>query len=329
MRDDDAVTLASALEWQRDYARRLGSPVSAHILDAVLETPEIQALLPDEVRFGSLPGLRVMAAVHRLAIDRLAPGVAVYLPTLGGTAPTDRGRSAFADEVRRALAAYPEILAEYLARVPQTNETARASLLRCALSRLDPAVPVALYEFGCSAGLNLMVDQLPGVPQLEAGPLPPIASRAGCDLRPIDCTTERGRALLSSYIWVDDVDRWTRLQEALALRQQVDVSIVESDAEAFVRGIELRTGACTVVWHSAMWVYLEAATRTGIWAAINALGDTARESAPLVHVSWERVEDGADNLFVLAMRRWDGGADHGQERVLATGLSHGTGVTLI
>ena len=329
MTDDDIVPVAEALEWQRDYATRLGSPVAALILQSALDSLAELPLIPAHVRFGSLPGLRIMAAVHRLAIDRQAPGVAMHLPTLGGTPPHTATQPGFSGAVVSALRSNPHMLTDYLERIPQTNEVGRARLLRAALSRLDPSTPVALYEFGCSAGLNLMADVLPGVAEWEVGDIPRIVGRRGCDLRPVDAATVDGRALLSSYIWVDDVDRWARLQSALRVREQVDVTVTTSDAEAFIRGITLSPGVCTVIWHSAMWVYLDASQREGITDAIEALGEQAHSDSSVVVVSWELGDHRQDNLFELAIRQWDGVAHKGERRVIATGLSHAGDVTMV
>ncbi|MCX6431622.1 MAG: DUF2332 family protein, partial [Actinobacteria bacterium] len=186
--DDGAwVPMPEALGWQRDVVLAAGSPVAAQILQAVIDdAAQGGGLAGDvtvDVRFGAFPGLRVMAAVHRLALERRAARVAMCLPTLGGTAPTtSRGRAQFRSEVVSVLAANLPVLRAGLAHTPQTNDPGRAALLRCALSRLDPAMPVRLREIGASAGLNLRADALPGIAELEAAPLPVVIDRQGCDL---------------------------------------------------------------------------------------------------------------------------------------------------
>jgi len=327
-RDDEVVSLEYALQWQRDYVRDLGSPVAAAILEAALRNPDIKNLMSDPVRFGSLPGLRWMAAIHRLAIDRLAPGVAMHLPTLGGTPPTQAGRDAFMDAVSAAALANPDVIAEYFARVPQTNETSRAAVLRCALSRMPCSQPVRLFEFGCSAGLNLLADLLPGLPALEAGPMPNIIDRVGCDLRPVDARTPEGRAVLSSYVWVDDIDRWTRLQQALDVESRSAITVKRQDAADFVREIEPVAGSCTVIWHSAMWIYLDQSQRREVSLAIEGVAAKATLDAPVVHISWEWHELQDEGPFELAITTWNGTPTSGATTVLATGTSHGTSVVL-
>ena len=327
-RDDEVVSIEHALEWQRDYVLGLGSPVAGLILEAALASPVITSMLPNPVRFGSLPGLRWMAAIHRLAIDRHAPEIAVHLPTLGGSAPTDVGRVRFLESVESAAVRHRSVVSNYLARVPQTNEASRATVLRCALSRLDPKIPVRLFEFGCSAGLNLRADLLPGNADLEVGPLPVIAERIGCDLDPVDANTPDGRALLSSYVWVDDVDRWASLQNALEVASDVPVVVKKQNARDFVLLIEPKPGFATVIWHSAMWIYLDDTQRREVMDAIEHVAALATPESPVIHISWEWHELQELGPFELVQTQWNGRSDHGVPKVIATGTSHGTAVTL-
>ncbi len=324
------VSITEALQWQIDYVMDAGSPVSAQILRAVIDDVahggEVASHLPTMPRFGDLVGLRVMAAVHRLALDRQAPEVALHLPTLGGAPPrSDKDAAAFRRAVITTLTDHDETLQESLGRTPQTNETGRAALLRCVLSREDSSLPVRLREMGASAGLNLRADHLPGEPSLESGPLPPINDRVGCDLDPVDIGTPEGRALLGSYVWVDDVDRFARLDRAMRVAARVPAEVRRMDARDFVESIRPEAKATTVLWHSAMWVYLPEGTRSSILASISAIGLLAGADRPFVHASWEwdsRVE--RTDSFSLVVRRWDGGPDDGRPRLLVEGLSHGT-----
>lgn len=334
-RDEGRVSITEALTWQHDYVSRSGSPTAALILRAVLDdcaaSGPLSGILPARPRFSDLPGLRVMAAVHWLALERRAPAVALWLPTLGGQGPrTAADERAFGRAVVRALLDDRDVLEGSMARTPQTNETGRAALLRCALSREDAGRPVRLHEMGASAGLNLRADLLPGAPGLEAGPLPRIVLRRGCDLDPVDVTTTEGRTLLSSYIWVDDVDRFTRLARAMEIARGTPAHLVRMDAAAFVATMAVEPGTTTVLWHSAMWIYLPSETRTAVEAAIRALGSTASADAPFVHVSWEWDDSGApDGMFELQVTRWAGTSDDGVPRTIAVGRSHGGDVRLV
>jgi hypothetical protein len=333
--DDDVLPMVTALRWQHDVVLAAGSPVAAQILRAVVEDSEghgsLAQVLPRSVRFGDFPGLRVMAAVHRLAIERSAPRVAMHLPTLGGAAPaTDAERAAFRLEVIDVLAHHATTLLASLDHTPQTNETGRAALLRCALSREDDQRRVRLREIGSSAGLNLRADQLPGNPRLESGPLAPVLDRIGCDLHPVDASTSEGRTLLSSYIWADDVARFARLRQALDVAQRVPARVVQMDAVDFCAGLAPQRGATTVLWHSAMWAYLPRPTRSGILAEMARAGSLATPDGPFLHVSWEW-DTSLPGMapFGLVVRRWEGATGDGTPRLIATGTSHGADARLV
>jgi hypothetical protein len=267
-----------------------------------------------------------MSAVHELALLRLAPAVALHLPTLGGTPPTSW--SAFGEAVVAALVRHPEVVADSLRRTPQTNETGRAALLRAALSRV--AGPVHLRELGASAGLNLRADVLPGDPVLESGPMPQIVDRLGCDLDPIDPTTTAGRVRLTSYIWVDDVARYERLRQALEVAARIPATVVTSDAGDFVASLDLADGE-TVIWHSAMWVYLTEQARESILQSVRALGARATPEQRVAYVSWEWPSHGGavDAPYELILQRWEGHANDGHAQVIARGPSHGPGSVLV
>lgn len=327
--DDDVIGIEEALIRQERSVRDANAHVAALILAAVRTDfaggGDLATLLPREVRFGDMVGLRILATVHRLALERVAPSVALHLPTLGGLPPTPELAPAFAEGVVRALCDNPVSLLAGLAQTPQTNETGRSALLRIALSRLGTDLPVLLNEIGASAGLNLRADHLPGDPQLEKAPLPTIAARRGCDLHPIDPTTADGRLTLTSYVWVDDVPRFDRLRNALDVAAGIHATLVRQDAASFVEELKVAEGSTTVLWHSAMWLYLPLDTKRRILAALSALGSSAESTRQLAHVSWEWQPNPEDLTmpFELVMRRWRGRPDDGVPIVVVRGHGHG------
>ena len=332
--DDEIVPLEVQLEWQERYCRSAGSPTSAEILRAVLndlDGPRVLAeVLPSQTRFGDLIGLRIMAAVHRLAIERLASSVAIFAPTLGGTAPSsspdpERATRDFHAAVVEAMLAHSAMLQSAITEVPQTNEVDRSRLLRIALSRIIG--DVRLFEFGASAGLNLRADHLPGDPSLEAGPMPRVIERRGCDLNPIDPTTTQGRARLTSYVWMDDLDRFERLRHALQAACEIPAVVVKEDAADFVGALELHSGSTTVLWHSSMWGYLPEPTRRRIGELTDELGAKATAKAPLWQVAWEPIPGDREH-HELTVQIWDGTAGSGAILTLATGTTHGREITL-
>lgn len=330
--DDTAVDLAWALRWQAEFCRHNGAPTAALVCDAVATDLEgsgqLGALFPPTTRFGDWVGLRVMGCVHRLAIERQAPRVAMGAPTLGGTSPLGApdpvpAVAAFGEAVVEALATHPAELLEALSRVPQTNEPARARALRIALAR--SARPVRLFEVGASAGLNLRADHLPGDPHLEGGPQPEVLMREGCDLDPVDPTTPAGRTWLSGFVWLDDTARFAALAHALTIAARLPAEVVRADAADFVASLTLAEGTTTVVWHSALWSYLPPDRRAALATAIDALGATASATEALWHVSWEA---GPTDLrdFELRVERFEGGPP--SRELLAVGGPHAQDLAL-
>lgn len=327
--DDAVVDSTWALRWQGDYCRHHNAPLAAVVCEAVANDAEaggpMAAALPGQVRMGDWLGLRVMGTVHRLAIDRKAPVVAMGAPTLGGTNPleatdADAAVTTFTNAVVEALANHPDELARGLARHPQTNEPGRASALRVALSRTTS--PIRLVELGASAGLNLRADHLPGHPGLEAGPIPAVVERLGCDLNPVDPTTPEGRTWLSGFVWLDDTDRFAHLAHALRVATTIPAPVEQTDAATLLGRLAVADGTTTVVWHSALWPYLDADQRTTVTGLLDSLGTRATPSAPLWHVTWEPGPAGP-KVFELAVRVWDGRANSGERQVLVTGDPHG------
>jgi hypothetical protein len=326
--DHEIIDTVGALRWQADYCRSKGSPVAGAVCDAVADDAQAggptAAQLPERVRSGDWIGLRVMGLVHRMAIARRAPGVAVHAPTLGGTSPfaaADSGTAleSFAAAVVDAVVVDPAATADALARTPQTNEVGRSRALRVALSRCT--TPVRLLEVGASAGLNLRCDRLPGDPALEDGPIPPIVERLGCDLDPVDSTTPQGRLWLSGFVWLDDVERFAALGAALEVAASVPAEVIEVDAVTFLDGVAVANGCTTVVWHSAVWPYLHTDTRTAVTERLERIGSGATADAPLWHVSWEPGAEGPEQ-FELVIARWEGGGGPTRE-VAVVGNSHG------
>ena len=179
--------------------------------------------------------LRLVGGVHRLVLAGSVPELSAYYPTVGGTW-SSRGSEA----VLAFLAARGEEVRPLLDQAPQTNEVGRAAALVGGLLRLAARwpLPVRLWEIGASGGLNLQADRFritgpagawgdpAGPVVLEEAwtgrPLPVdahlrVVERGGCDVSPVDVTTEAGRLTLTSYVWPDMTARHERLAGAIAL----------------------------------------------------------------------------------------------------------------
>src|SRR3954454_19026284 len=218
--------------------------------------------------------LRLGGSLHRLVLAGAAPELAAYYPTVGGTWTAD-GVAAVLDLLERRGADVRPLLDH----APQTNEVGRSAALLGGLLRVarDP-LPVRLFEIGASGGLNLRADRFrytgdvgggwgdPHSPVLLEGAWQGcsldregsvrIVERGGCDVHPVDATTEEGRLTLTSYVWPDMADRHARLAGAITLAREEPVRVEQADAASYVEGLDLAPGRLTVLWHSVMWQYV-------------------------------------------------------------------------
>lgn len=347
------MDLVAALEHQAGSCASLGSPMYADLLarlaaDVAADGPTRAVLAGHEDDPGpSALALRLLGSVHRLVLDGSAPRLAAFYPSVGGSWDPEAGPAAVVAE----LARQPERVREWLDRAPQTNEVGRAAALYGALLQLPEQVrlPVRLVEIGASGGLNLLADRFCYVDpsgatygpadspvRLEpawsagAGLLPwpglEVVERLGCDVAPIDPTTDQGRLALTAYVWPDQGARLTRLRGALDLAREVDPPpVVPVPAAALLDSVDLAEGTLTVVWHSIMWQYLPAAEQARATARLEQLGARADEQAPLAHIALEprRRSAGAAHEFLVTARLWP----EGREQLLGTGAAHGIPVT--
>ncbi|UCG25454.1 MAG: DUF2332 domain-containing protein [Chloroflexota bacterium] len=200
--------------------------------------------------------LLLAAGLHRdvLASEPAARELRRFFPTVGGAEPLDSPELDVA--LRQAILARPDVLAEFIrdAQV-QTNETGRG--LSWLLPLLLTGWPsVRLVDFGASAGLNLVAEQRayrlleadsrttlldlglsrtlqfqtlcygwqPNFSGVNGRTLPHIVARDGCDLVPFPLKTRHDELTLMAFVWGDQVNRLTRLQEGIAAFKQVDQS---------------------------------------------------------------------------------------------------------
>lgn len=130
-----------------------------------------------------------------------------------------------ADALAAAMAPDREHLWLSLAtRFVQTNETSRAFvwLWPAALTReAEGERDVELYDFGASAGLNLLADRMPwiweraGGGELAPRDTPPVRSRRGFDLRPLDLGDPDDERWLRALLWPGQTERMERFAAGL------------------------------------------------------------------------------------------------------------------
>ena len=268
--------------------------------------------------------LRLMGAVHRLVLTGDAPDL-----TGADAWPT------FLDILRE----HRDTLRELVERPVQTNETARCAALLGGFLEGARATgrPLRLLEVGASAGLNLAFDRyryelgderwgpmaspvtiraaLTGRPPLDT-PLE-VASRAGCDARPLDPRNAEDRLTLTSYVWMDQSERLARLRAALDVAAEADIAVERAGAADWVEA-QLRDetpGVTSVVFHSIVMQYLPDEERERFEEAV--------QTAP-GSVAWLRMEP-AGELTDVRLTLLPGG----EERLLARGGYHGDPVNWV
>jgi hypothetical protein len=317
----------------------------------------------------SLP-LRVAGALHALARARgRAPELAALYPVSGapnGPAGGAARSVVLPDEeaLYRAIELTfrrraPDVLL-FLRRAPQSNEAGRSLLLVAGLLTLARRLqkPIVLHELGASAGLNLAADRyrhrfgsswwgpldaaLTLMPEWH-GPPPPIdaplkiASRAGCDIAPIDLRGVADRERLAAYIWPDQPERQVRLDAALETLATDPPEVEHADAQ---RWLELKfiepqpAGTLHVIWHSIFWNYLDVRVRARLEKLMATAATRATAAQPLAWLRYEleprsaglAADAGVDALLgaqaVLRLDLWP----RGESIVLAEGHPHGSEV---
>jgi hypothetical protein len=311
-----------------------GSPLYADLSRAASLDLAAASTLSDllqpwvDVRFGDMLPLRVLGAAHRLVLERAAPALALWFPSVGGDAPRDAaGRAACYAAWVAALEQHRERLPDLLASPPQTNDPARSAALVGVLHLVAAAwsMPLRVHELGASAGLNLLADQVrvtwlggsigPSASPLvlddawHGAPLPEpvdvdVVERVGCDLDPVDATTTEGRLRLTSYTWADQTARFERLRAAFELAAAVPVDLVRADLVDHLEALRPRAGTALVVTHSSTWQYLDADERARAERAFVDLGSRATPESPVVHAAREHTGSDSDYLCPLVLRWW-------------------------
>jgi len=227
--------LADDLLLQRDFLRER-EPVYARLLELLVA--ELPVLAPSLERIWGARTFfarydRPLLLLASLRHDALREGPAhplwASVGDVGGArAEPEEGalRAATAQDRERFWTAAAT-------RAVQTNETTRAVAWlwpASLIARVDAETPLHLVDVGCSAGLNLVsddprlagewVDQEGG--RLSTRPLPPIGTRLGLDLAPLDVLEEGAACWLRACVWPSDAARLERLDRSIeAFRRAV------------------------------------------------------------------------------------------------------------
>ena len=267
---------------------------------------------------GAVPALRLMAALHELALTRREPDLSAFYPSAGGTRPPERAWPVARDALERNF----DWIEVRLRRTVQTNEPGRSAALYPVLLWLTGAHgrPLRLLEIGASAGLNLICDRYrydvaeltlgdPGSPVRFEQPWRPapaatcpergidlaaaaaslrITHREGCDPGPLDPSDPDDRRRLISYIWPDECERLARLDAALSVAAPRPPMVVKARAIEWLPDAlsRRRDGELTVVWHSVVRQYID----PGEWQALLQASAAALAAAPERPIAWVGME---------------------------------------
>jgi hypothetical protein len=322
-----------AFRRQAVACRSLGSPFTADLCELLAER------LDGSTDFGrrilDWPGdpvadalaLRAAGALHGLVRSGRAAALALVYP------PHDPPSDALWGALRPALSDHQGFLAAFLDSAPQTNEVKRCAALLggCLMIAAWTGHPLNLLEIGSSAGLNLALDRYrydlgavawgsSDAPVLIRsawqGDPPPldapliVASRRGCDIRPLDPALPADRERLLSYIWPDQVDRLATTAAALDDSARAGQRVEGADAADWIEArlaAQPAPGHARVVMHSIVWQYLPAAVQARIALCVDEAGRAATREAPL---AWLRMEpDDAGEGAGLRLTLWPDGRD--------------------
>lgn len=326
--------IVEACERQFAACTSMGAPFTARLCrlfgQRLDETPAFGKRVfawPRDTLWPDLVPLRCCAALNILVRTGRAKELVSCYPA---------GEGADDDELWRAIAAtiaaHDSFMTTFLDSPPQTNEVVRSGVLLGGFLHIARAtnMPLALYETGASAGLNLLFDSYRydlgegrmwgdtnskvAIASAWTGAAPPldahvrIASRAAVDLRPVDARNAQDRERMLAYIWPEQVERVKRIEAALDLVASSELRVESDDALAWLDRQLLqpaREGVCRVVYHSVFAQYLPQHVRAALRAALKRHGETATANAPF---AWLAMEAGADRMSCeLSLTMWPGG----------------------
>jgi hypothetical protein len=196
----------------------------------------------------------------------------------------------------------PRLFVDLATRHVQTNETSRAvtwlwpaALLGCTGGHR----PLALYDLGCSAGLNLVGNRLSlSWTDLADAPIPvatdaSIVARHGFDAHPLDVGREDDLTWLRACIWPGENIRLARLERAVT--EFLPARPLSPEALLDTRG------------GPYAWPRLEAADLTAVPARLETLAaDNAPQTLLLAYQTVVRdyLPDAVRASYVEGMTRW-------------------------
>lgn len=334
--------LAARLRKQAAGCLELGSPFYASLLELAAEDLDREDAVRDalagreaEPSTSALP-LRFLAALNRLVLQGRLPELARAYPSSYGEGDAARAWPLF----RRALVERRDEIRGLIDLPCQTNEVGRSAALLGGFLEVArrSRLPLRLLEVGASAGLNLRWDRYlyqsagsawgdPDSPvrfsdAFEAAPnfalTAEVVLRKGCDLQPVDPSSEEGALTLRSSVWPDQRERLSRLDGAIRIASEVPVEIDAIGAADFLeRELAIQVpGTATVVYHSVFLQYVPDAERRRMREAVTRAAAGAAHDAPVFLLTMEPVERSPAVRFEVRL----------DAKLVGTSQAHGTGV---
>ncbi len=340
---------------QAGWCEDLGSPFTAALLRQFADDFTAGGPLADicsdwtgNPRKDAL-GLRLAGALHHAVLTGAAPALAATYPAHVAEWKMEEVWA----KARPWLAAHIPDVRSFLKSPPQTNETRRSIALLPGFLELAATyrMPMHLLELGASAGLNQNWDrftydggtwQRPGPSEvtistvwngpeplhLDAAPV--IASRAACDLNPIDVSDEAAFLRLKSYTWPDQAGRLARLEAAAELARQMGVRVEQANAVDWLakRLASRPSEGLTVIYHSIFLIYPPKDDIERIMRLIAEAGAAATDTAPVAWLCFEPESlfggDRASPRMQTRLQVWPGG----EPRILNESDGHVTHVDM-
>jgi hypothetical protein len=285
------------------------SPLYTALAHVVAQEESLLRLAGAATR-GQYPTFLFLGSIHYLLLGGIDHDLASFYPSVVGDVarrPDGAGPSliSFCREYQR------EILELLQTRLVQTNAVQRSLALRLGLVAVarDLRTPVHLIEIGASAGIHLRFDRFgyalgeahfgnaDSRVQIEAeliggelppdlDDIPPIASRNGVDLHPLDVRDPDDRRWLEALVWPDNQREANLLHEALGVVAADPPSVRAGNAIDICPRLaaELPGGEPRLVFTVATRMHVPNDQLDAFDAAINSLG----ENAPLYLLTLDR-----------------------------------------
>lgn len=240
----------------------------------------------------------LFGAVHYLLLKGINHPLKEYYPSI--TERYKKKEEAFQPFKDFCIKYKDDILSIFKIRYIQTNEVRRCAYLYPAFCTVYEKTekPLALIEIGTSAGLQLLWDQysysygddntygntssalhieskLVGEkrPALHKSS-PPVTSRIGLDLNPIDLNNEDEKLWLKSLIWPEHTERLDMFEKAASSIKNNNISLIEGDGIALLPeyAAKIATDNAICIFHTHVANQMPVDKRNELVQAVKEIG---------------------------------------------------------